>query len=202
MSASDEDKSSTAVQKAYGRGFHDALRSVGAGIGDMKQSKLDETYRSLNGVAKKVLDVVPIQEQWPITKIISEIARLGSRPDHKVVRGCLKSLADQGLIKRCGPQGAETFIKVVGSQESAKKVDIRVPDESKSQIIEMPMKADNKDTLGKLAALSADARLISDRLLSLARSIDDLAIEVEERIQSATQGSEKLRQLQDLLRSI
>lgn len=197
-----DEKKITGSQKAYGRGYHDAMRALG--LDSMKQAKLDEAIKGLTGIARKVLDVVPIQEYWSMPQIVSEIGRLGSRPDHNVVRGCLRSLSDQGLIKRKGPTEKEVYCKVTAkpADEHVKSTPEIFVNPQATRVIEMPHPASNKDTLGKLAALSADARLISDRLLSLARSLDDLAIEVEERIQSAAQGSEKLKQLQDLLRSI
>lgn len=64
------------------------------------QARLDAIAAGVPNIARKVLDVVPIQESWTDRHIVIEMKRVtGSCPDSHTVRGCLRKLVDAGLVK-------------------------------------------------------------------------------------------------------
>lgn len=193
----DVGKKSTSTQKAYGRGYWDAVREMG--LSSVKPEKLDEVLRGLNGVAKKVLDVCPKSEGWTVSQICSEMRRLGSNPDMRIVEGCLKNLVDQGLVKQQGPREYRQYMRVTAkaqTTESKNVAQLSIVETKKTE----PVNVEN--AMEYLAGLAADARAISERILSLARLIDDAAIKVGEKAQGSAEEIEKLRQLQALLKSL
>lgn len=51
------------------------------------------------GVARKVYEAVPINEQWPTKQIIAELHRQGLVHDFSIVGKYLNNLKESGLIK-------------------------------------------------------------------------------------------------------
>lgn len=158
----------------------------------MNQSKLDSIERHITHQARKVLEATPIQEPWPTKQIIAELARQGANYDPRMVQGCLESNRVAGLIREPAPG---FFIRITAPPKPKKVAPMpsEIVVEESTVIQEQPLP--KKDTLEKLADLSATLR-------TLALNLDDLAIEVEERIAKVDEGAAKLRQLHQLLKSI
>lgn len=53
----------------------------------MNEARIHRAERSLNGMAAKVLNAVPIQEPWSKAQIVAEMRRVGSNCEVNVVEG-------------------------------------------------------------------------------------------------------------------
>ena len=156
----------------------------------MTPAAIEREESALNSQAKKVLSVTPFVAEWTISEILAELSRLGQSTDFKVVQACLSNLVDRGLVKKTGDR----------YQRIQARPRIRSQAVANDEMATMPAcepAAAPKDVslLSKIATLSASLR-------STANALDDIALEVEERITEAGRGSEKLRQLQQLLKGL
>lgn len=193
----DREERPNAIRRVYGRGLLDGLAL--AGIENprdyMNTNKLLEAERSLNGMATKVLNAVPIGEAWTPGQICGELKRIGGNPDMRVITGCLNTLKTQGLIKE--PE-AGTFQRV--------KITIRTPavklvrDEPAPAAAPATPAQAEADTMDKIGAIAAGLRALAHQANQIADQIDTVAVEVEERFEKERASSAGLRELQSVLR--
>lgn len=192
-------------RRVYGRGLFDGLRMAGVGDpeGFVNASKMHRIEQGLNGIAKKVLDAVPISEAWTVSRIVQELARTtGSTPEFRIVHGCIGRLLEQGLVRE---QPANCFSRVKVRQPLAvvvndQKTEGDVMTAAKPATEQKALKV--AEPLDRLAGLSVSMRDLSNRVAAMAKEIDEVALDVESRIESIKADTEKLRQLQSLLKSI
>lgn len=194
----------SSIRRAYGRGYFDAIQKIeNERLDSMNTARLDEAARSLSGVAKAVLEATPKTEAWTGPQICSELRRIGKNIETTVVMGCLGTLVRQGLVQE---KPAGQFLRVTPKAKAPpppptlQVVQAAAPAEPEPQAA-APTPSD-KGTLTKLADLSTKLRASADELQQFADAIDDVAIEVEERIQKINADSEKLGQLRALLKGI
>lgn len=188
------------LRSVYGRGLRDGMKKAEE---EMNQSKIDRAESGLNSMARKVLDAVPIQEAWTTSDVVGEMRRQGQNVDFRVVAGCLNTLCDQRLVRE--PTKGQ-FIRVQSKPILKAVQDVKpstIPATS-SQPAEPAgtTGTSQKDTLAKIADLSTGLRTLAAGLTSAAKQLDDVAIEVEERIQKSGEDGEQLRQLRALLKGI
>jgi hypothetical protein len=211
MSGEPEDRAAT-VRRIFGRGFVAGLQAAEKGISTMNTmhpGKYEQAERGLTSAARKVLHAVSALQSQPIGAICSELMRGGTAMDHVKVAGCLASLKDDGLVKepaagqfiRVMPRPKEEVLVAQIAQpirrgESITLVGVNPTDSSLRPV------AASTDTLGRLAELSQQLRAHGRLLIDFAESIDNVALDVEQRIQQAEQGADRLRQLQQLLKGI
>lgn len=65
----------------------------------MNEKRFLSTMGNLNSSERKVLDVVPKQEHWPLEKIHAELTRTGIQMARDKVSGCIRTLVEVGLVK-------------------------------------------------------------------------------------------------------
>lgn len=160
----------------------------------MNAAKLARMESGLNGMARKVLEAVPIKEPWTKEQIYGELRRAGATVDRAVVEGCFATLGDRGLVKE-SPRGS--YIRIA-AREPQPTITEEIPMSSTIRPIitaAPPAAAPATDTLSRLANLGSLLRRAADE-------VDALALDVEARVQEAGKGSDKLRQLQALLKEI
>lgn len=167
----------------------------------MTPARYEETERSLNACARKVLDVVPIAEPWAIGSICSELVRIGKRTDYSVVLGCLGQLTQVGLVREVGKK---TYQRVAPRPVLRS---VSVPAVIVEEAVAMPVApvapvVESVPVLEKMAKLAQSMRDGARSLTALAESVEDLAVEVDEELKAREQDGAKLRQLQALLRGI
>lgn len=182
----DAKANSQAYRRSYGRGLFDGLRM--AGIDDpedfVKERKLSEAEAGVTGLSKRILDAVPKESPWPTSKIINELRRRGANPEHQFVVRCIVELKQLGLVHE---------------PEFGKFIRAKIPrhveaDKPKSE--EAHVQNQNKpSTMDRLAHIAASLR-------NLAKDVEDAAIETEERIGKTETDASKLRQLQEIIKSI
>ena len=192
------------LRAAYGRGAHDARKAMEND--PMTPAKLAQAEQSVNGIALKVLEATPKQEPWPLNKIIGELKRQGCSIGPDVALGCLSTMAKTGLVREPEPR---CFIRVTAKERTVdlavvpvKAVKPAKPAPEPEPAPAAPEPASERDTLAKLADLAAGVRVMAQQCTDLARAIDDVAIEVEERIAKSNEDSTKLAQLRALLKGI
>lgn len=202
---------------AYGRGLYEGLRLAGINNPEvfMNESKMLQKEEGLNGMAKKVLDAVPIQESWTKQQIAAEMRRAGSNAGVDVIESCLNTLRGRGLVKepergaftRCEAkkptpvQKSESTVAIISGEELMRQkgwLKTNEPKKEPMQAIQTKPqneKSSANDTMTKIASIAENLRKKADEL-------DGIAIEYEERMQAIQRDTEKLRQLQTLLKSL
>lgn len=191
-------------RRVYGRGFFDGLKK--AGIEDpkefMNQAKQNDVEAGLSGIAKKILEHVPIGNPITPGKLSNEMSRVtGSKVDIKVITSCLNTMKERGLIREVQSMN---FVRVppkprlvsekkeLPSKEEAMQAK---PQESKA--FPPPVAA-----IDRLAVISSKVRDLSKTITALASEIDDVAIEVEQQMQAIKADTLKLSQFKEFLKSI
>jgi hypothetical protein len=197
----------TDLRKVYGRGYYDGLKEAGK----LNNARMHEIQSNLSGIAKKVLDAVPIQTPWSCAEICAEIARTGSKPDHKIVMGCLNSLKEQKLIHEMyNEKGKPGFVKVP-FKEKPKLVHVQAKEEEPMKVVftaplevmaasQPPVNQDRLLTLASEIGVRMDG--VSKELVSIAKLVETMALNCTEMVEKAQGEAGKLRQLQALLKSL
>lgn len=157
----------------------------------MNANRLRMIEEQQSGIARKVLEAVPIQERWTSRAIASEMLRSGHRADMKTIEGCLESLRDSGLIRE--PARGE-FQRVL-IPPAVEREELAAPEPKAVRFVKV-------EPLDRMATLTATLRERASQLLMLADEIDAAAISMEEERAAGTESDKKLRQLQSLLRDI
>ena len=164
----------------------------------VQAQKLARAAESLSGVAKRVLDAVPISEPWTATQICSELGRHGSRVDFNIVLGCLNTHKQAGLVKEPMTQYFQRVAITVPAPKPAPAAANVVPLMSAEKITE-------REPLESIGAMAQRLREAGRALIMWAEDLEQVGIEYETRIEKAGQDSPeiaKLRQLQSILSSL
>lgn len=156
----------------------------------MNPARLDELERGLNGVAKRVLSAVPVQESWSALEIFSELRRVGSHMERRMVDGCLGKMVRDGIVKEPSPGH---FMRTPRRQPPK-------PTKEPAPMAQAAVPKQPADVLDKLATMSSSLRAIAGQISLLATSMDDLALDIEADRNRAQAETTKFRQLQALLR--
>lgn len=155
----------------------------------MNRNRFNQLWRGQTALAKKVYEVVPVQDTWNLTQILAELSRVGGRYDKRAVEGVLRSLQESGLVQE--KTGLYTRVTVREKEEKVAK-----SEETPHQAVE---KRSLMETLGDLAD---EVRRKAEDLEKLALQIESVALVVEERLEEVTDETNKLRQLKDLLKEL
>lgn len=161
----------------------------------MTPAKMESLTQGLNGVAKKVLEACPLAGPWTTAQIIGEIRRQGHGIEFNVVQGCLARLVEQGLVRE-PEQGL--FVRVAARM---RVVAAKQPESAQSPIAQQ-REPEVMNPLDRLGSIAATARSLAEQLAALAAEIDSAAIDAETRVENMSADASKLRQLQQLIKSL
>lgn len=177
----------------------------------MRHHKFQAIYSGLTAVSKKIYDATPINEAWNANQINSELARTSTPVEFRTILGCLNGLVGAGLVKE-SPNGCFQRVRIISKPERSTEKDSAEnanPDNSQSQtsrVIGMqPTNSKEKiiiDPIEKIGQLAMQCREIMDAVQRLASNIETVAIEVQENFSSRDAEVQKLKQLQQLLKSL
>lgn len=170
----------------------------------MNAQKMERIERDLDVQTKKVLAAVPMTETWTASQICGELVRtVGTGIHHSRIMHALNSLKNEGLVLE--PEQGKFIRRAIKEQQTAeakpKVVVMKAPIQKTAEEAAVAS-TPPADTLSRIAELSSQLKKRAGELLAMAAELDDVGVVVEERIADAKVGSEKLRQLQDLLRGI
>lgn len=165
----------------------------------MNNARIEALERGITGVARKVLEACPIAESWDAAQVSAELRRTSISVDHRTVTGCLRSLASSGLLRET-ERGK--FIRVNTKAKAGQSPAVSAPAAEPPTTAEpAPEGRDQQgDAIDKIGAIVAGLRGIAETATELASSIEDVVLDIELSNQAARADSEKLRQLQNLLR--
>lgn len=173
-------------RRIYGRGMFDGLRMAGIDNpeGFLNAQKLEKIERGMTGLARKVLDAVPLSEPWDLAQIVSDITRTtGSRPDLQTVKATLVSLVGQGVVEE-PRDGRYVRVKVrqplapmlVRSSESPPAEPVRVVTAAPAQPV--------GDVLSRFAIIAGALRLKASELIALAKDLEDAGLSAQAEIEN------------------
>lgn len=152
----------------------------------MDETKANEILNGHMSIVRKVYGAVPMREAWTLSQIQSELLRMGLRHDRRSIERCVRCLVESGLVRRM--QG-DVFIRVqIHRKERAVKAAKEVTTPT-----EVPARPKTLlEIAGQMAAM----------LRSTANEIEALALSYEDQLKKCGEDSEKLKQLQTLLKGI
>ncbi len=152
----------------------------------------------LTSGARKVLDAVPIVEQWTPAQIQAHVARAGSAIERRVVDGCLMQIVDAGLAKMPRPG----YYQRVPARAEPPIDNTKAPNnETYVCSVAGTLEVANSG-LDSFARLAQRLREASQAMASLATEIEELGLETEARIEKAGAATGALRQLRDMLAKV
>lgn len=180
----------------------------------MKQATA-RSSESLNGVAARVLAVMPFAAPLTVSGICTELFRGGSRVDHSIVQGCLRALVGSGHAKE-SPPGYFARITVATGDEPHKALRV-VYDTTNNPGGFMPLPAHvakgiaeahtpetitEREPLRDIGALAQSLREQGRRLIMWAEDLERLGLEYETRVEAAGKDGAQLAQLRKILSSL
>ncbi|KVX33414.1 hypothetical protein WT32_02400 [Burkholderia anthina] len=161
----------------------------------MTPAKYQAALSGLSAIAKKVLEMVPIQEAWSRSEIAGHLLRVTkSSPDAAVIDGCLGRLKDSGLIREPS-RGRYQRIEV--REREVLKVPVQKPEEAVNAPVEQSILP-----IEILSKLAERARAVATELVMLASDIETAALTIEQGNAENAASLEKLRQFQSILKSL
>lgn len=174
----------TSSRRSYGKGFYDGLRAAGVkAIGEtMNKKKFSELYDGMTSQPRDVYESVPIKTSYSIGQIMDDMNRRGVAQTKTIVENCLTMMIKNGLVKQ---QKTGFYIREQVRDADVQPVATEKPINSKS----------NNSPIQLLNTLAEKAR-------HLAEELEYAAIEIEQEFQNSESKSEKLKQLQALLKGI
>ena len=141
-----------------------------------------ELLSAQSAIARKVFDVVPIQEAWTAQQIGGALQQQTRSSLHfRTLEGCLNTLKEAGLIEE--PRRA--YFRRIMPREPLKAVPMTKPEETPAQMGAVELLTD----------IAARARRLAD-------DIEAAAEVIVEQSQSNEEALKKLTQLQSILKSL
>lgn len=160
----------------------------------MKQSRLAILEKMQTGIARKVLQAVPISEEWNAREIGRELGRLGHNPNFRILEGCLNTLVESGLVT----EKTKGMFRRVAAKE--KEVQDMIQNEITPRVLAAvpEPKREEIELLDPLEQLFAVAK----RLRTAADEIEAEAMRMQEKMEQVTKDQESLNQLRTLLKKL
>lgn len=153
------------------------------------KSKID----GQSAIAKKIFEIVPIQGPQNAQWIASALRGATHRPaDLNILKGCLNTLKEAGLIREPKPGYFQRDPKPVAEQKEATQ-EFTVADDVLPASLTL---------LERIAMQAARLRAGGLVLLDVADELETIAIEVEEQKKGDSEAAEKLRTLQSVLKGL
>lgn len=197
------ERESSPLQKVYGRGYFDGQRKA---MEAMNNARILSVENNLTGMGKKVLECVPQAETWTAAQIIAEVRRKGSGADCRVVGQTINELLRSGVIRE--PKRGE-FVRVSQKPKLASVKADPIAEPVPFVKDDLPDPAPIKttpnevaDPMSKVIEIAASMRELAKSATQIADEIESVALEMEGRIEKMHADTNKLRQLQDLLKNL
>jgi hypothetical protein len=180
----------------------------------MAKTQAARASESLNGVAAKVLAVVPLSEPWTVAAICTELGRHGSRIDFNIVQGCLRALVTSGHVREA-PSQYFRRTTVASQDEPEPKSVLRVVHPQPEPAMALPAHVakeiaeahaseyvTEREPLRDIGALAQRMRESGRALIMWAEDLERLGLEYEGRVEAAGQDGKQLAQLRKILQNL
>lgn len=201
-------------RKVYARGYFDALRAMGVPEHERKivsSKRIESMVDGLSGVARKAYLATPITEAWTAQQIQREIMREAGHVDRKTLDGCLASLVNMKLIGEPSRGVFKRHRMIRSAEQQAAPVERAAPTKPEEPTKVNP--AQTKDAAMEATNSKATPIELLDKLsLRIKNTIKELnciyddvqtaAIVIQEQFAESELRSEKLKQLQQLLKGL
>lgn len=165
----------------------------------MSESRQQQMLAGQSALARKVFQIVPIQEHWSVSDIYGAVRAQGTSADTRTIRRCLGELKDVGLIRE--PVNSH-FQRAAPIQKPQKEKSM--PKESVQNVV--AIKKAEAGALDVLASLSTEVTAMAEdfaqRMKGLAVRIEEVALSVETEREDSAEQLAKLKQLQAILKSL
>jgi hypothetical protein len=164
-------------------------------------AKLKQAEDGLTQIAKTVLSAVPIAEPWSLEQVKNELVRKKQAIAENSVNLCLQNLRGLGLVSE--PKRG-MFVRVSDKPKIELVAKAQPAAPGAPTLSPLPLVAEKgaAETIDRLASVAAAMRALAAQAQAAASEIEDVALDVEARVQGIRSDALKLRQLQDLLKSI
>ena len=153
---------------------------------NLNQAKFNSIFNGLSAIVRKTYESVPINSAWDAQQIHSDLIRSSIASDLRTTIGCLNNLVSAGLIS-----------------EPTRGTFIRIP--VKQKIVgekAMPVTPVEKTPLDVLTGLAVTAKKIGEMVQKLSADIEEAALQVQIELETESEDTQKLKQLQQILKSL
>lgn len=173
----------------------------------MNESRFKSLHDGLSAQAKRVYEAVPIQDKWQAAQIIAETTRLHpSMRERNTILGCLATLVRSGLVVEPERGYFRRKPDRKPCQESSSPAPVTPPPKAaavtEKKTVEPKDAADQASPIDKITRLQSMASKIMADVKALSDAIETVAIEVEVQFSERDAESQKLKQLQSLLKGL
>ena len=178
----------------------------------MNYVRFKSVLGNMTTAAQKVYAAIPAFDSWTHDEINAELKRLGSHMDYKTMQGCINSLMGAGLVRELAGTGKRHRFsrmevrgkptKTLDEQETEAVTEPPKEEPMTTLVIATTKITETKNPVDLLGDLAVKARSISTQLLALANEIDPAAIAAQDYVEHSDKDTEKLRQLQSLLKGL
>jgi hypothetical protein len=165
----------------------------------MNAIKMQSIERGLNGTARKVLEAVGWGDERTVHEITQRLTRCGYTYTVSAIVGSLKGMEEQGLLRNRG----ELWLRVRPSGMTPQpKVSPPAPASAPPPPVTTQLEAVPIDPVLRLAELAKTLRSSSSTMAAAASTIEEIALQLEERLGAESEELIKLRQLRDMLKGL
>jgi hypothetical protein len=149
-----------------------------------------------SSIARKVFEIVPIQEAWSPHVMISTLHDITrSSIDMHTFKGCLGALREAGLVRETS-KGFYQRIAVHEKDESMRAT----PETSPAPAPQKPALALPKSPIDVLGGIAQRLTIVRNSLNEIISDIETAALATEETLSEHRESADKLRQLQHILK--
>lgn len=172
----------------------------------LNHAKVERLLSGQSAIARKVFGAVPMREQWRVHQIHD--AMPGAGADTRVILGCLQDLVDIGLVRESQQgtfQRVEMRLPKTPSPKPKKDATVsRLPTRIAAAINQQQgIESSPLDLLGELSGeIVSLAGEFQQRFSRLAGKVEEAALAIEVERERSTESVAKLKQLQQLLKSL
>jgi len=169
-------------------------------------TKIEQKLEGHTSVGRKIYNVVPIEYAWTTGEILSELRRNGVLVSKSAAIGCLKALAESGLINESSGRWKRKYAGVIYDKAKKDTSIVETKNEEPKMVRETVVAKDKKTPIDIMLSVSEKTREMQDTITVMMerwrKMVDDAALEISQQIDEASDDSKKLKQLQDILKSV
>lgn len=153
----------------------------------MNEGRFKSIYNNLSSIQRKVFDVVPDAAYWSAGRVANELAMQGVKHDISTVTGCLNQMLAMGIV-----------IEAQRGMFSREKVSKPAPEKTNQEPVQKEIQMVTKEKKSPVDAL----REVMVKMLDVIKEADAALSDIDNHLAESSRDSEKLKQLQSLLKGI